>query len=46
MTADAAVTPTHLQPRPLAYRNGLTGPKESPDGGGAFLWNVWEWRWS
>jgi peptide/nickel transport system substrate-binding protein len=46
MTADAVVTPTHLQPRPLAYRRGLVGPKESPDGGGAFLWNIWEWRWS
>jgi ABC-type transport system substrate-binding protein len=46
MNQDAVVQPTHLQPRPLAYRRGLVGPKESPDGGGAFLWNVWEWHWT
>ena len=46
MNEDAVVNPTHLQPRPLAYRRGIVGPAESADGGGAFLWNVWEWRWS
>ncbi len=46
MNEDAVVNPTHLQPRPLAYRRGIVGPQETVDGGGAFLWNVWDWAWS
>ncbi len=45
MTNDAIVTPTHLQPRAVAYRNGITGPKETWVGESALIWNVWEWRW-
>ncbi|MBM2812307.1 MAG: hypothetical protein HW416_3066, partial [Chloroflexi bacterium] len=45
MTADAVVNVTHLQPRPMAYREGLTGPTESWVGESALLWNVWEWHW-
>lgn len=45
MTADAVVTVTHLQPRAVAYRRGLTGPKETWVGESALIWNSWEWRW-
>ncbi len=45
MTADAAVTPTHLQPQAMAYRAGLTGPKQPWVGESAQIWNPWEWRW-
>jgi peptide/nickel transport system substrate-binding protein len=46
MASDAVVNPTHLQPRSMAYRNGLTGPKEPWVGESALVWNVWEWRWT
>lgn len=46
MTADAVVTITHLQPRAVAYRAGLSGPKETWVGESALIWNIWEWRWS
>ena len=45
MTADAIVTVTHLQPRPMAYRAGLTGPRETWVGESALVWNIWEWQW-
>ena len=45
MTADAVVTPTHLQPRTLAYRRGLEGPTETWVGENA-IWNIWQWRWT
>jgi peptide/nickel transport system substrate-binding protein len=45
MTADAAVTPTHLQPQAMAYRAGLIGPKEPWVGESAQIWSPWEWRW-
>jgi len=45
MTEDAAVTITHLQPRPMAYRAGLTGPRETWVGESALMWNSWEWQW-
>ena len=45
MTADAVVTVTHLQPRAMAYRKGLVGPKETWVGESALIWNSWEWRW-
>jgi ABC-type transport system substrate-binding protein len=45
MTEDTVVTPTHLQPRALAYRRSLTGPREPWVDQGAILWNIWEWRW-
>jgi len=45
MTADAVVTITHLQPRPMAYRAGLVGPKETWIGESALIWNSWEWQW-
>jgi peptide/nickel transport system substrate-binding protein len=46
MTEDAVVTPTHLQPRAVAYRHGLTGPREPWVDERAIIWNIWEWRWS
>ncbi len=46
MTADAVVTPTHLQPRAMAYRSDLSGPKENIGNSGALVWNIWEWRWT
>jgi peptide/nickel transport system substrate-binding protein len=45
MTADAVVTPTHLQPRAFAYAADLIGPKESSQNAGALVWNSWEWHW-
>ncbi len=45
MTEDAAVTPTHVQPAPTAYRAGLVGPTEPSTVGTATLWNIWEWQW-
>ena len=45
MTEDAVVTPTHLQPRAMAYRAGLTGPREPWVDERAIVWNIWEWRW-
>jgi peptide/nickel transport system substrate-binding protein len=45
MTADAVVNPTHLQPRAMAYRAGLVGPKEPWVGESALIWNAWEWHW-
>jgi ABC-type transport system substrate-binding protein len=46
MASDAMINPTHLQPRSMAYRNGLTGPKEPWVGESALIWNPWEWRWT
>jgi peptide/nickel transport system substrate-binding protein len=46
MTADAVVSVTHLQPRPVAYRAGLTGPRETWVGESALIWNSWEWTWT
>ncbi len=43
MTEDAVVTPIILQPRAVAYRNGLTGPREPWVDEGAIVWNIWEW---
>ncbi len=45
MTADAAVTPTHMQPEAVAYRAGLTGPRQPSAEQGGELWNAWELRW-
>jgi ABC-type transport system substrate-binding protein len=45
MTADAVVTPTHLQPRTIVHRRGLTGLKEPWAGQGAIVWNIYEWEW-
>jgi ABC-type transport system substrate-binding protein len=45
MTADAMVVPTHLQPRVMAHRADLVGPKENGQNGGALVWNIWEWHW-
>ena len=45
MTEDAVVTPVHLQPRAVAYRKGLTGPREPWVDDNAIMWNIWEWRW-
>lgn len=45
MTDDAVVTPTHLQPRAVAYRDGLMGPREPWVDERAIVWNIWEWRW-
>jgi ABC-type transport system substrate-binding protein len=45
MTEDAVVTPAFLQPRAVAYRQGLVGPLEPWVDEGALLWNIWEWRW-
>jgi len=44
-TSDAVVTPTHLQPRIVAYPNGLRGPKETWVGESGIPWNSWEWEW-
>jgi peptide/nickel transport system substrate-binding protein len=43
-TADAAVNVTNLQPKPIAYRAGLAGPRQ-PWSEDAMLWNTWEWQW-
>jgi peptide/nickel transport system substrate-binding protein len=45
MTADAVVTPTHLQPRAMAYRTDLVGPRENYQNAGALVWNIWDWHW-
>jgi peptide/nickel transport system substrate-binding protein len=45
MTEDAVVNPIILQPRAVAYRNGLAGPREPWVDEGAIVWNIWEWRW-
>jgi hypothetical protein len=45
MTADAVITPTHLQTRAMAYRAGLSGPKQPWVGESALIWNSWEWQW-
>ena len=42
---DAVLAITHLQPRPMAYAAGLSGPKETWVGDSAMIWNPWEWRW-
>jgi ABC-type transport system substrate-binding protein len=46
MTEDAVVIPVLLEPRALAYRRGLAGPREPWVEASATLWNVWEWRWT
>jgi peptide/nickel transport system substrate-binding protein len=46
MTGDAIVTPTHLQPRAMAYRGGFVGPKENYQNAGALVWNIWDWHWN
>lgn len=46
MTADAVVNVTHIEPAPIAYRAGIVGPRQPWSETGAFVWNVWEWRWS
>jgi peptide/nickel transport system substrate-binding protein len=45
MTEDAVVTPVFLQPRAVAYRQGLAGLREPWVDEGALMWNIWEWRW-
>jgi peptide/nickel transport system substrate-binding protein len=45
MTADAVVNVTDLQPRAIAHRAGLVGPRPPWSGEGAFTWNAWEWGW-
>jgi len=45
-TADAVVTPTHLQPRVVAYPAGLRGVKETWVGESGLIWNSWEWHWT
>jgi peptide/nickel transport system substrate-binding protein len=45
MTADAVVVPTHLQPRAMARRSDLVGPRDNSGNGGALVWNIWDWRW-
>ena len=45
MAADAFVNVTHLEPAPVVYRAGLAGPRQPWSEVGAFVWNVWEWRW-
>jgi peptide/nickel transport system substrate-binding protein len=45
MTADAAVTPTHMQPEAVAYRAGLTGPRQPAAEQSGQMWNPWELRW-
>jgi hypothetical protein len=45
MTADAVINVTNLQPRAIAYRAGLAGPRHPWSGEGAFTWNAWEWYW-
>src|SRR5687768_14476645 len=44
MTSDAVVTPTHLQPRVMAYPARFSGIKEPPTPAG-YIINPWEWRW-
>jgi peptide/nickel transport system substrate-binding protein len=44
MTADAAVNVTHLQPKPVAWRAGLAGPRQ-PWSEDPIIWNTWEWHW-
>jgi peptide/nickel transport system substrate-binding protein len=44
MTADAGVNVTNLQPKPMAYRAGLAGPRQ-PWSEDAIAWNAWEWHW-
>ncbi len=46
MTNDAVINPTHLQPRSMVYRSGITGPQEPWVGESALIWNAWEWRWT
>jgi peptide/nickel transport system substrate-binding protein len=43
MTEDAAVVPTHLQPRVIAYPSGMTGVK--PPQTGTYIMSPWEWHW-
>ena len=45
MTDDAVVNPIILQPKSMAYRNGLVGPRETWVDEKALIWNIWEWRW-
>jgi peptide/nickel transport system substrate-binding protein len=45
MTADAVVTPTHLQPRAIAVRTGLFGAVHPWVGEPSPVWNSWEWQW-
>ena len=37
-------SPTHLQPRVMAYPTSLTGVKAPPAPAG-YIENPWEWRW-
>jgi peptide/nickel transport system substrate-binding protein len=46
MTADAVVNPTHLQPRSMVFRMGISGPKQPWVGESALIWNAWEWGWN
>jgi peptide/nickel transport system substrate-binding protein len=46
MTADAVVTPTHLQPRVMAHKSDLVGMRDNSQNGGALVWNIWEWHWN
>jgi peptide/nickel transport system substrate-binding protein len=45
MTADAAVIPTHVQPRVMAAPARFTGIKEPATPAG-YIVNPWEWRWT
>jgi peptide/nickel transport system substrate-binding protein len=45
MTEDAFVNVTHVEPAPVAYRTGLSGPRQPWSEVGAFVWNIWEWHW-
>jgi ABC-type transport system substrate-binding protein len=45
MAADAVVNPTHLQPRAMAFQQGLTGPRQPWQEEYALIWNAWEWTW-
>jgi peptide/nickel transport system substrate-binding protein len=45
MTADAVVNPTHLQPRAVAFRTGLSGAVHPWVGEASPVWNSWEWHW-
>jgi peptide/nickel transport system substrate-binding protein len=44
LTADAAIMPTHLQPRIVARPASLTGIKDMADINNNMS-NTWEWRW-
>jgi peptide/nickel transport system substrate-binding protein len=44
MTADAAVIPTHLQPRVMAHPQNLAGIKDPLTPAG-YIANPWLWRW-